>query len=138
MKILTLTILGIAILTLGVGAILTFVIDKDAISPERRQPSPTTKEMASAQRAIAERNAENARINNLINAGRVGIGMTPNEVRAAIGKPTRVNASTSRYGTREQWVYDPPAVMHQPLEYVDYVYFEDDVCSSFSTKSNHR
>jgi len=32
-------------------------------------------------------------------------GMTPEQVRAAMGDPWRTNTTVAEYGTREQWVY---------------------------------
>jgi hypothetical protein len=40
-----------------------------------------------------------------IESGSVCLGMTPDEAKAAIGEPLRVNRTVTATGTREQWVY---------------------------------
>jgi len=50
----------------------------------------------------------------------VNIGMSAEDVRASSwGHPNRVNRTTTKYGTREQWVYDG-----------GYLYFENDVLTA--------
>ncbi len=52
----------------------------------------------------------------------VHIGMTPEEaIASSWGKPQKINRTTNRHGTREQWVYGGG----------NYLYFEDDVLVSF-------
>lgn len=59
---------------------------------------------------------------DLISRGRIRIGMTKEQVRAAWGRPYRVNTTTAAYGTHEQWV------MHEMGS--SYVYFEDGICTA--------
>lgn len=52
----------------------------------------------------------------------VHIGMTPEEaIASSWGKPHKINRTTTRRGTREQWVYGGG----------NYLYFEDDILVSF-------
>jgi hypothetical protein len=52
----------------------------------------------------------------------VAIGMTKEQVIAALGRPYNFNRSTYSFGVHEQWVYG---------EYGSkYVYFEDDIVTS--------
>lgn len=57
-----------------------------------------------------------------IEAGKVAIGMTPNEALAAWGKPNRINSTTSIYRSSDQWVYggQKGAYYQEPA----YLYFE--------------
>lgn len=57
---------------------------------------------------------------NSIGAGKIGIGLSKEQVRAAWGHPQSINTTTSTYGSREQWVYDMK----------NYVYFEGDTCTT--------
>lgn len=41
-----------------------------------------------------------------IGKGKIGIGMTEDQVKAAWGNPSRINRTTTSYGVREQWVYN--------------------------------
>jgi hypothetical protein len=52
--------------------------------------------------------------------GQIHIGMTAEQVRAAWGRPERVNSSVYATGTHEQWVYGAG----------QYVYFENGVMTS--------
>jgi len=51
--------------------------------------------------------------------GRVHIGMTAEQARAAWGAPSDINRTTYSFGVREQWVYDG-----------GYLYFEDGVLTA--------
>ncbi|MFC0417730.1 hypothetical protein ACFFHH_20180 [Cytobacillus solani] len=53
--------------------------------------------------------------------GKIGIGMTQEEVIESIGKPTDINKTVTANGTSEQWVYP---------NYV-YLYFEDGILTSY-------
>lgn|GEM_PF-6514019 len=53
--------------------------------------------------------------------GKIHIGMTRDQVRAAWGRPTVINESLYSSGTHEQWVYRRTN---------DYVYFENGVMTS--------
>lgn len=53
--------------------------------------------------------------------GKVGIGMTPEEVTRSWGSPTKVNRSVYASGVKEQWVYRRSGSDAQ------YVYFQDGV-----------
>jgi hypothetical protein len=55
--------------------------------------------------------------------GRVAVGMTKCEAIAAWGNPSHINATTSRYGSHEQWVYG----LNQ---YRNYLYFEGNYLST--------
>lgn len=59
---------------------------------------------------------------DLISRGKITIGMTKEQVRAAWGRPYTVNTTTAAYGTHEQWV------MHEMGS--SYVYFEDGICTA--------
>lgn len=59
---------------------------------------------------------------NSVGIGRIRVGMTKEQVRAAWGRPYDVNTTTTGYGTREQWV------MHEIGS--SYVYFEDGICTA--------
>lgn len=69
---------------------------------------------------------ERAKLYELISAGRVGPGMTPSDVRASWGSPSRINRTVSVYGNTEQWVYDRGRYRAQ------YVYFTDGKVTSVS------
>ena len=56
----------------------------------------------------------------LIHRGRVRIGMTAEQCRAALGRPRDINRSVGSYGVHEQWVYNGL-----------YLYFEDGIMTSF-------
>jgi uncharacterized protein YgiM (DUF1202 family) len=56
------------------------------------------------------------------NNGRIHIGMTADEVRAAWGKPENVNKTIYATEIQEQWVYN-----------YDYVYFRNGLCTSIQT-----
>jgi hypothetical protein len=60
---------------------------------------------------------------NAIASGNVRIGMNAEMVRAAWGKPYRVNNTVSSSGTREQWV------MHNDTD-SSYAYFENGILTS--------
>lgn len=62
-----------------------------------------------------------------IEEGKVGVGMTPEQVRLSWGNPDDINRTVADYGTREQWVYERGGTDRQ------YVYFRDDVVSSISS-----
>lgn len=55
-----------------------------------------------------------------IGKGKIGLGMTEEQVRAAWGNPRDINRTTTRYGSREQWVYNMSS----------YVYFDDGVVTT--------
>lgn len=57
---------------------------------------------------------KNIRFWNLINEGKVQIGMTKLEAELSWGKPNDINKSTGSWGVHEQWVYDD-----------SYLYFEN-------------
>lgn len=57
-----------------------------------------------------------------ISKNRIQIGMDEEQVKAAWGRPYRVNTTTTAYGTHEQWV------MHEMGS--TYVYFENGICTS--------
>jgi len=59
---------------------------------------------------------------NAVGTGKIHIGMTKAQVKAAWGKPYDINTTTTAYGSREQWV------MHEIGS--TYVYFEDGVCTA--------
>ena len=59
---------------------------------------------------------------NTIGKGQIHIGMTAEQVRAAWGRPYKINRSVGSYGTHEQWV------MYESGN--TYVYFEDGNCTS--------
>lgn len=44
-------------------------------------------------------------IKEAILAGRIILGMTPQQVIASRGKPLDINRTTERFGIHEQWVY---------------------------------
>jgi hypothetical protein len=59
---------------------------------------------------------------NTIAKGQIYIGMTKEQVRAAWGRPYRVNTTTGSFGEHEQWV------MHEMGR--SYVYFENGICTT--------
>lgn len=59
---------------------------------------------------------------NSVGIGRIRVGMTKEQVRAAWGRPHKVNTTTTAYGTREQWVMSESGG--------SYVYFEDGICTA--------
>jgi outer membrane protein assembly factor BamE (lipoprotein component of BamABCDE complex) len=59
---------------------------------------------------------------NSVGIGRIRVGMTKEQVRAAWGRPYAVNTTTTGYGTREQWVMQEIGS--------SYVYFEDGICTA--------
>jgi len=56
------------------------------------------------------------------------------QVENAIGRPARENKDTYSWGTKSQAVYDPP-VRVPGIGNVEYVYYTDGRCTSFSTTS---
>ncbi len=58
-------------------------------------------------------------------SGKIMIGSTAAQVRAAWGPPTDINRSVGTYGVREQWVYD------RGTNPTQYVYLEDGVVASW-------
>jgi hypothetical protein len=60
---------------------------------------------------------------NIIGEKQIRIGMTSEQVRAAWGKPYKINFTTSSFGTHEQWV------MSDSMN-SDYVYFDNGVLTS--------
>ena len=50
------------------------------------------------------------------------VGMTPEQVKASVGRPDRINRTVFSTGTHEQWVYSD-----------SYLYFENDVLTSWQT-----
>lgn len=59
--------------------------------------------------------------------GKIRIGMSPQEVINSWGKPDDINRTVSKYGNREQWVYQ------RGRHNAQYVYFEDDSVTSISS-----
>lgn len=57
------------------------------------------------KRFVADHPELSAERRNAILSGRYEIGMTPDEVRAAIGDPWHVNRSRTRWASHEQWIY---------------------------------
>jgi hypothetical protein len=55
-----------------------------------------------------------------VKKGIISIGMSKNAARLSWGEPEKINATTTKYGLHEQWIYKG----HQ------YVYFENDVLTS--------
>ncbi|MDD2319132.1 MAG: hypothetical protein PHO83_03675 [Geobacteraceae bacterium] len=65
---------------------------------------------------------------NMVAKKEIRIGMTAGQVRAAWGKPYRINTSTGSYGEHEQWVMS---------EYgSDYCYFKNGILTSI--QQSHR
>jgi len=60
---------------------------------------------------------------NGIGEKKIRIGMTSEQVRAAWGKPHKINTTVGSYGTHEQWV------MSDSID-SSYVYFEDGILTS--------
>ena len=58
------------------------------------------------------------------------IGMTHDQVIAAIGQPTTINHSTDANGTQEQWIYQP--VQSEFSGKTVYVYFENGKVTSWT------
>lgn len=69
---------------------------------------------------------DSAVVNRNIATGRVGTGMTPREVRAAWGAPSKINTSLYASGSVEQWVY------YRDAQHIraQYVHFRNGVVSS--------
>ena len=99
----------------------------------RDQEAARKKAEAEAARKEAERRAKMKPIERimekygcdeetatLIHKGRVRIGMTAEQCRAAWGRPQRVNRSVGSYGVHEQWCYNG-----------SYLYLEDGILTSF-------
>lgn len=59
---------------------------------------------------------------NVIGSGKINIGMTKEQVRAAWGRPYKVNQTINANGTSEQWVMRESGG--------SYVYFEGDTCTT--------
>jgi hypothetical protein len=55
-----------------------------------------------------------------IGKGKIGVGMTEDQVKAAWGNPRDINRTTTAYGSREQWVYSMSS----------YVYLDDGVVTA--------
>lgn len=59
--------------------------------------------------------------------GKIYVGMDREEVQRAWGKPDDINRTVSKYGNREQWIYERGNYRRQ------YVYFEDGLVTSISS-----
>jgi len=70
--------------------------------------------------------ARQAKTSSWILEGKVGVGMTPDEVKQSWGSPSRVNSHVGAYGRSEQWVYQRGGV-------TQYVYVENGAVTSVST-----
>lgn len=57
----------------------------------------------------------------------ISVGMTSEEVREAWGRPSDINRTISKHGTREQWVYKVG------LYGAKYVYLEDGIVTTIQT-----
>ena len=99
----------------------------------KEQEAMRKKAEAEAAKREAERRAKMSKIERImekyncsreiaevISKKQVRIGMTTDQVRAAWGRPERVNRTVGSYGVHEQWVYG-----------YTYLYFEDGVMTSF-------
>lgn len=62
-----------------------------------------------------------AEIKSAVLNRKVLLGMTPEQVQMAIGKPKQINRSVYSFGVHEQWVYNNGT----------YLYFENDKMTSF-------
>jgi len=67
---------------------------------------------------------ERLKYRNAVVKGQVLLGMTPREVKKAVGSPVRINR-TKGAGIDEQWVYDKPSAPR-------YVYIDDGEVISIS------
>lgn len=76
-----------------------------------------------AEKAVAAQKKSEAIAEAKLRKSRgVRIGMTPEEaIASSWGKPQKINRTTTRRGTREQWVYGGG----------NYLYFEDDILVSY-------
>lgn len=71
---------------------------------------------------------ERAKYNQLISVGRVGVGMTQDEVIRAWGRPTKVNRTMGRSYVSEQWVYERPVMSNN-----QYLYFDNGILRTIQT-----
>ena len=77
----------------------------------RKEPNLSTEEVKNA---------------NAIASSEVRIGMTADQARMSWGRPISINASGSKSGRREQWVYDRGSNPSQ------YLYFENGILTSWN------
>lgn len=100
--------------------------------PDSGWYKPTPEAIASAKQVAAE-NSKQERERRLTT---ISVGMSKQAVYGVLGNPDRTNASTYAWGTKTQAVYDPP--VHIPgTGNINYVYFEDRLCTSFDTTSEY-
>ncbi|WP_146002030.1 hypothetical protein [Cupriavidus pauculus] len=74
---------------------------------------------------LQRRNALNVRDLDNVAGRTVQIGMSRTGLYCSWGRPARINSTTTRYGTREQWVYERSSASRQ------YVYVENGVVSAY-------
>lgn len=99
--------------------------EKQAKLNAQQAKEQATKDAATSQAAKEKRKEDlikkyGATNGALIAAGQVQVGMTAQMCIDAWGKPTKINTTTSTYGTREQWVYN----------HTSYLYFKDGILTS--------
>lgn len=95
---------------------------RDAELEKKRKAEEDAKFTKAGKRIHSKHPDWSADICNTIGKGQIYIGMTDDQVRAAWGRPYRVNRTTSANGVHEQWV------MHEMGG--SYVYFEDGICTT--------
>lgn len=63
----------------------------------------------------------------------IAIGMTTEEVKRILGKPTRINRSVYSFGEREQWVYEYSTWTHgfRGVPFYPYLYFDNGILRSW-------
>jgi hypothetical protein len=68
-----------------------------------------------------------SQVAGLILSGRIGLGMTDEQVRASWGQPRDKNRTVSVYGVREQWIYGSAKSYASSR----YLYFNDGILTSW-------
>jgi outer membrane protein assembly factor BamE (lipoprotein component of BamABCDE complex) len=87
--------------------------------------------LRSRQKYVASHAEMSREIQNAILAGEICMGMTEDQVVAAMGMPNHVNRSTYEFGTRVQFAYDAIGSNFNFNKY-SYVYFENGKVTSWS------
>ncbi|MWL91339.1 hypothetical protein [Cupriavidus sp. SW-Y-13] len=74
---------------------------------------------------LQKRGALNSRDQDNVAGKKIQIGMSSTGLICSWGRPSKINSTTTRYGTREQWVYEISTSKRQ------YVYVENGLVSAW-------
>lgn len=92
-------------------------------------PTPVVHLTEKGKKVKAKHTSWKNEVCNAIGAKKIFIGMNQDQVKAAWGKPYKINSSTGSYGVHEQWV------MSEGFG-GDYLYFQNGVLTSMQQSSN--